>query len=100
MNMSTMDQMQTGAAIRRHDTSDEYVATGGAQMIEDKSLDLMQINCRSILNKSLEFWNLIDTYNLDVIIGTEPWLGEEIGNAEVFRGEYTTFRRDRTTRGG
>jgi hypothetical protein len=26
-----------------------------------------------------------DTYNPDVIIGTESWLREEVGNAEVFR---------------
>jgi hypothetical protein len=45
---------------------------------------LMQVNCRSILNKSLEFWNLIDRYNADVIIGTESWIREEIGNAEIF----------------
>jgi hypothetical protein len=40
-----------------------------------------------------------DTYNPDVIIGTESWLREDIGNTEVFRDEHTTFRRDRTTRG-
>jgi hypothetical protein len=56
---------------RQEDTSDECVATGGAQMIEGNSLVLMQINFRSILNKSLEFWNLINTYNPDVIMGTE-----------------------------
>jgi hypothetical protein len=28
------------------------------------------------------------------------WLREEISNAEVFRDDYATFRRDRNTRGG
>jgi hypothetical protein len=70
MNTSTKAQMQTGAVIRRQeDTSDDCVATGGAQMIEGNSLVLMQVNCRNILNTSLEFLNLIDTYNPDVIIG-------------------------------
>jgi len=41
-----------------------------------------------------------DTYNRDFVIGTEPWLSEEISNAQVFRADYTTFRRDRHTRGG
>jgi hypothetical protein len=51
--MSTKDQAQTGAVIRRQeDTSDECVGTGGAQMIEGNSLVLIQVNCRSILNKS------------------------------------------------
>ena len=78
----------------------ERVVTAGAQQIEDKPLVLLQVNCRSILSKTLEFWNLVDTYKLDVIIGTESWLREEIKNAEVFRDDYTTFRRDRCTRGG
>ena len=30
----------------------------------------------------------------------ESWLREEINNAEVFRDDHTTFRRDRCTRGG
>jgi hypothetical protein len=67
---------------------------------EGKPLVVMQVNCRSIYNKSLEFWNLIDTYDPDVVIGTESWLREEIGNAEIFRADYTTFRKDRHTRGG
>jgi len=51
---------------------------------QGKSLVLLQVNCRSIYNKALEFWNLVDTYNPD-IIGTESWLRQEIGNAEIFR---------------
>jgi hypothetical protein len=39
-------------------------------------------------------------YNPDVVIGTESWLSEEINNAEVFRDDYITFRRDRCSRGG
>ena len=63
-------------------------------------LVLLQVNCRRIYNKILEFWNLIDTYNIDVIIGTESWLSEEINNAQVFRDVYITFRRDRCSRCG
>ena len=44
--------------------------------------------------------NLVDMYNPDVIIGMESWLGDDIGNAKVFRGDFTTFRRDRFARGG
>jgi hypothetical protein len=39
------------------------------------------------------------THNPDVIIGSELWLSEGISNGEVFWDNYTTFRRDRTTRG-
>jgi hypothetical protein len=52
-------------------TSDEWVATRGAQRIEGNSLVSLQVNCRSILNKSLDFWNLVDTYNPDIVRGTE-----------------------------
>ena len=41
----------------------------------------------------------MDTYNPDVIMGTESSLREKINNAEVFRDDCTTFRRDRCTRG-
>jgi hypothetical protein len=60
----------------------------------------MQVNCRSIYNKSLEFWNLIDTYDPDVVTGTKSWLREEISNAEIFRADYSTSRRGRHARGG
>jgi len=43
---------------------------------------LLQVNCRSICNKVLEYWNLIDAYNPDVVIGTESWLSEEIVSDE------------------
>jgi hypothetical protein len=67
---------------------------------EGKSLVMLQVNCRSICNKALEFWNLIETHGPYVVIGTESWLHEEINNAELFRGDYITFSRDRFSRGG
>ena len=68
--------------------------------IEGNSLLVLQVNCRSVYNEALEFWNLDDTYNPDVIIGTESWLKEDISNAEVFKADFTTFRRGRSARGG
>jgi len=79
---------------------EERVAATVAHISEGKPLVLLQVNCRSSCNKILEFWNLIDTYNPDVVIGTQSWLSEEINNAEVFRDVYITFRRDRCSRGG
>jgi hypothetical protein len=40
------------------------------------------------------------THNPDVIIGMESWLKEEINNSEVFRDNYTTFRKERNTQNG
>jgi hypothetical protein len=84
-------------AVRRvgEVTRDECVATGGAQKIECKSLVLTQVHSRSIINKSLDFWNLSEAYNPNAIIGTESQLREEISNEEVFSDDYTVFRRDR-----
>jgi hypothetical protein len=53
-----------------------------------------------VYNKTIELWNLVDTYNPDVTIGTESWLKEDISNAEVFRADFTTYRKDRSARGG
>ena len=48
----------------------------------------------------LEFWKLVDTYNPDVVIGTDSWLKEDTGNAEIFRADFTTFRKDRSACSG
>jgi hypothetical protein len=39
----------------------------GSQQIGGKPLILLRVNCRSILNKILVFWNLVDTCNPYVI---------------------------------
>jgi len=52
------------------------------------------------LQKALELWNLVDTYDAHIIIGTESWLREETGKTEIFRADFTTFRRDRNAGGG
>jgi hypothetical protein len=80
-------------------TRGERLATRETQRIECNSLVLLQVNCRSINNMSSDFWNLIAMYNSNVIVGTESWLKEGISNAEVFRDNYTNFRRDGDTRG-
>jgi hypothetical protein len=74
--------------------------TRGAQRIERNSLVMQKVNCGSILNKSMDFCNSIYTYTPDAITGMESWLREEISNAQVFRNDYVTYRRDRNTQGG
>jgi len=59
---------------------------------------LLQVNCRSIYNKTLDFWNLIDTYNSDVVIGTELWLSGEISYAK-FLGLTTELSEETDTLG-
>ena len=51
-------------------------------------------------NKAIDLWNLVHTYNLNVVIGTESWLKEDIRNGEILRDDFTTLRRDVAARGG
>jgi len=52
----------------RRETEDkaeeECVAATVEHIYEGKALVLLQVNCRNICNKFLEFWNLIDTYRM------------------------------------
>jgi len=78
----------------------KIIAEASAYRIEGKSLVVLQFNCRNVYNIAIERWNLVDTYNPYVVISTESWLKEDISNAEVFRADFTTFRRERSARGG
>jgi len=83
------DMVMTNPSRRDNEdeTKEECLVVTVVPMIEGKALVLLQVNCRSIYNKSLDFWNLIDTYDPDVVIGTESWLSEEISNANVYRAD-------------
>jgi hypothetical protein len=85
---------------RRGGAKEETQLVAPEYINEGKPLVLLQVNCRSLYNKALHFWNLVDIHNPDIIIGTESWLREEIGNTEIFRTDHTIFRRDRKARGG
>ena len=80
------EMVNNAGRIRKEGARDEIQTTGPTRKNEGKSLVLLQVNCRSIYNKALEFWNLVDTYNPDIIIGTESCFSEEIGNTEIFVG--------------
>ena len=79
-------------------SSVKSIAGASAYRIEGKSLVVLQVYCRSVCNKA-EFWNLVDLYNPNVI-GMESWLKEGIRNTEVFRADFTTFRRVRSAHCG
>jgi hypothetical protein len=79
------DNVTTNPAMREagDKTKEECVAATLTHMPEGKPFLLMQVNSRGIYNKTLDFWNLIDTCIQDVAIGTESWLCEEISNKEI-----------------
>jgi hypothetical protein len=60
--------------LARRETEDEYLAVTVVPMTEGKPLVLLQVNCRSIYNKTSDFWNL--THNNPDVIGMKSWLSE------------------------
>lgn len=64
------------------------------------ALRLLQVNCRSVVNKETQLWNLIEACDADIVLGIESWVSEEILDSEVCRSDYLIFRRGRQTRGG
>jgi hypothetical protein len=55
-------EMTDNAGMKRKGrTRDEIQTMVSAHKNEGKSLVLLQVNCRSIHNKALEFWNLVDS---------------------------------------
>jgi hypothetical protein len=55
------ERMDNASKKRKGGTRDEIQITVTAHENEGKSLVLLQVNCRSIYSKALEFWNLFDT---------------------------------------
>ena len=94
------EMMNNAGKKRKGGARDEIQTTTPAFKSESKSLVLQHLNCRSIYTKVLEFWNLVDTYDPDIIRGTESWLREKTGNKEIFRADFVTFRRGRHAWGG
>ena len=62
------EMMDNADKKRKGGARDEIQTMVPAHRNEGKSLVLLQVNCRSIYNKALEFWNLVDTYNPDIMI--------------------------------
>jgi hypothetical protein len=71
-------QIQRGG--RKDETQEECLEATVALKTEGKPLVLLQVKCRSVYNKILDFWNFTDTYKPDVIC-TESWLSEEFSIA-------------------
>jgi hypothetical protein len=55
----------------------KFIAEASAYRIEGESLVVLQFICRSFY-RAIELWNLVDTYSLDGVIGTESWFQEGI----------------------
>jgi hypothetical protein len=76
------------------------IAGASADRKECKSLFLLQFNFNSVNNKAIEFWNLVDTYNSDIVTGKESWLREDISVVQAFSSDFKTFRKISSACGG
>lgn len=59
---------------------------------------ILNINFQSIKKKpkkNPELLNIIDSYNPNIIIGTETWLTESVQSSEIFPSSYNVYRKDR-----
>ena len=65
----------------------------------NSKLRLLNINFRSIKNKLPQFHHILQTYQPDIVIGTETWLTPDVDSTEVFPPPYcmTVIRKDRST---
>lgn len=71
--------------------------TNGASKVMQSwnKFTILNLNFHSIKNKKAETLNIIDSYNPDIIIGTETWLNDSVHNSEIFPPNYNIYRRDR-----
>ena len=67
---------------------------------DDVPLKVLHLNCHSILNKNPLLFNIIDSTQADIVIGTESWLSKDIVSPSVFPDGYNIYRNDRPSTGG
>jgi hypothetical protein len=58
-------------------------------------LRLLEINFKSIKNKSADLQMAFDSSQPDIIIGTETWLTKDMNSSEFIPNDFAVFRRDR-----
>ena len=76
-------------------TNKTRVATNKPKQKPLQNLKILNVNCRSICNKAVELENLIQSVDVDIIIGTESWLNSSIKSSEIFPSNMNIFRKDR-----
>ena len=54
----------------------------------------------SLINVYIEFAHHLYDFDVDIVLGTETWLTEEIKYSELCLYNYEIFRKDRISRGG
>lgn len=61
---------------------------------------LLNVNCRSVVNKATQLEGLLLTHDVEIAALTETWLSCHIFDSEFVPENYRVFRKDRDGRGG
>lgn len=61
---------------------------------------IVNINARSVVNKSTELEAFIIEHRPDIVTITETWLSPDVPSSDIFPPGYTVMRKDRSSRGG
>lgn len=63
-------------------------------------LRILNVNCRSVVNKATELETLLLTHYPDLVTLTETWLNSTVFDSEIIPPGYNLFRKDRGSKGG
>ena len=55
---------------------------------------MISLNIQSVLSKKEAFWETIDCYQPDFIVGCKTWLNHSIFDSEVLPDNYKVYRKD------
>ena len=55
----------------------------------------MVVNFGSVKNTVAELAACLDTHNPDIVLGSETWLNQSVGDKEIFPDNYTVIGKDR-----
>lgn len=69
-------------------------------LTNSKPFSVLNINARSILNKSDDLESVLTVYDPDVTAVTETWLSDEIPDSVAIPSSHEIYRCDRASKGG
>lgn len=61
---------------------------------------VLNVNCRSIVNKAEKLEGMLLAHDPDIVLLTETWLRDDVFDSEFVPKNYRVFRKDRNGRGG
>ena len=71
------------------------VPVGNPKRQDNIPIRTLVVNFQSIVAKKASFWELISSFDPDIIIGSETWLSASVLNSEFLPENYKAYRKDR-----